>query len=54
MYIGLETEEGYKVLEELTSMEIEESEAPMLMSLRAQQDLGLVIDLKKARCIPRP
>lgn len=41
----LETEEGYKVPGELVSMEISGSEAPMLLSLQAQQGLGQVIDM---------
>ena len=45
LYVGLETDEDYYVPGELTSMEIEGSHAPLLLSLQAQQDLGLVIDL---------
>ena len=45
LYVGLETMEGYKVPGELSSTEIEDSNAPMLLSLQAQEALGLVLDL---------
>ena len=45
LYIALETLEGYNVPGIITSIEIEGSHAPLLLSLQAQQDLGMVIDL---------
>lgn len=45
LYVGLETMEGYKVPGEVSSTEIEDSNAPMLLSLQAQEALGLVLDL---------
>ena len=41
----METMEGYKVPGKLSSTEIEDSNAPMLLSLQAQEALGLVLDL---------
>ena len=45
LYIALETLEGFKVPEEIVSTEIADSPAPLLLSLQAQQDLGMVVDL---------
>eukprot|EP00435_Cladocopium_sp_Y103_P032430 s1165_g8.t1 len=45
LYIALETLEGFKVPGEIVSTEIADSAAPLLLSLQAQQDLGMVIDL---------
>ena len=45
LYVGLETQEGYHVPGELVSTEIEGSMAPMLLSLQAQESLGMIVDL---------
>ena len=45
LYVALETLEGPKVPGEISSTEIQGSTAPLLLSLQAQQDLGMVIDL---------
>ena len=47
LYVGLETQEGHHVPGELVSTEIENSSAPMLLSLQAQESLGLVVDFSK-------
>lgn len=45
LYVGLETDEEYRIPGELCSTEIAGSDAPMLLSLQSQEALGLVVDL---------